>query len=232
MRTIIDSNEVETNNERNCNNYFSIKNLLKSQGREEFKISFGYTRFDSCINDTYLTDVTAVIAVIRVGACVGETIDSKAGIKYTVYKDSLISISTGNEDNDTLLFGNLAIRDTTSAISNDYATSIVSRIVLTDDPDYCSVEDFVKLFETFYEDRYVYGSDFALFLFNKIGIKKKNSSFICINLNMDKMYYGDNYCDCVYVRTEMSQINRYCNIDEVTHYNLDDGDSSYIYSLL
>lgn len=228
----IDSNEIDTNNERNCNNYFSIKNLLKSQGGEEFKISFGYTRFDSCINDNYLTDVTAVIAVIRVGTCVEETIDSKAGIKYTVYKNSLISISTGNEDNDTILFGNLAIRDTTSDISNDNVSAITSKIVLTDDPDYCSVEDFVKLFETFYEDRYTYGFDFKTFLFQETDIKKKNSSFICIGLYIEKMYYGDNYCDCVYVRTEMSQINRYCNIDEVTHYNLDDGDSSYIYSLL
>ena len=26
----------------------------------------------------------------------------------------------------------------------------------------------------------------------------------------------------VYVRTEMSQINRYCNIDKATHYNLEE----------
>lgn len=228
MKTIIDGNEIITNNEMDCKNYFSIKDLLKSQGGEEFKISFSCTSFDCCGNDEYLTDVNIVDAVIRIGDRVGETyIDSKNGIKYTVYKNSLISISTGNEDSNTLLFGNLAIRDTTSAISDDYSLSIVSKVVLTDDPEYCSVKDFVKLFETFIAERYVYGSDFAPFLFNKIGIKKKGSSFICINLKIDKNTdYG-----IIYVSTEMSQINRYCNIDEVTHYNLKDGDKCSIYSL-
>lgn len=231
MRTaVFDGVEVTTDNEKDCKNYFSIKNLLKSQGGEEFKISFDYTytNFYSCIKDSYLNDVTTVDAVVQVGDLVGETyIDPQTRIKYTVYKNSLISISTGNGDNDTISFGNLVIKDTTSAISGDDAPYIVSRVVLTDDPEYCSVEDFVKLFETFYANRYVYGSDFALFLFNKMGIKKKNSSFICINLKMDKIYFGSTYGG-FYVKTEMSQINRYYNIGEVSHYNLRDSDNCYV----
>lgn len=213
---IFDNNKIMANNERECNNYFSIKSLLKSQGREDFKISFGCTSFDCTINDNYLTDVTVVNAVIRVGDRVGKTYVDSNGIKYTVYKNSLISINTGNGDNDTLLFGNLAIRDTTSAINDDNIIAISSKIVLTDDPKYCSVEDFVKLFEAFYADRYRYGSDFEIFLFQETDIKKKNSSFICINLYIEKIDSS------IYVRTEMSQINRYCNIDKATHYNLEE----------
>ena len=230
MSTIIlNDKEIVTNNERDCKNYFSIKDLLKSQGGKEFKISFSYTSFDCCGNDEYLTDVNIVDAVIRVGDCVEETyIDSKTGTKYTVFKNSLISISTGNEDSNTLLFGNLAIRDTTSAIS-DSNSVIITRIVITDDPKYCSIEDFVKLFDIFYKERYKYGNDFADFLLNETDVKKKNSSFICIKFSMGKVYYSPT----IFTKTEMFQINRYCNVDKVAHYNLkDDEDDCYIYSLI
>lgn len=230
MSTIIlNDKEIITNNERDCRNYFSIKDLLKSQGGEEFNISFSCINYDCEDSDEYLSDVNIVDAVIQVGDRVEETyIDSKTGVKYTVFKNSLISISTGNEDSNTLLFGNLAIRDTTSAISDSNST-IVTRIVITDDSKYCSIKDFVKLFDTFYEERYKYGSNFADFLFNETDIEKKNSSFICIKFSIGKVYYSPT----IFTKTEMFQINMYCNVDKVAHYNLkDDEDDCYIYSLI